>query len=740
MPKAAGTEAVIVLEDLRYRFEADGRYESTVHRVVQVLNADGVNSWSSIRAEWAPWQEARPAIRVRVVNPDGSVHDLDQKNIAEGPASQQSDDYTDRRVLQGPLPAMVPGSVIEQEIVTRLENNLFGAGSVSRIMLGASFPVASSRVVLDAPRGLPLKTEVRLLPKLKSASIQEGERVKTVFEQGEMEPLSPTPPFLPGDVPRWPYVAFATSPSWQETAQRYSAIVERQIGASDVRSLVANTLKGTTERTSAARLLLARLHRDVRYTGVEFGEAALVPATPAETLKRQFGDCKDKAATYVAMLRGAGIQAYLALLLTGPSHDVSPDLPGLGSFDHAIVFMPGSPDIWVDATADTFAFGGLPSADQGRMALVIRPETTGLVRIPDTPSVRNLLRETREFTLPEKGGARVVETSEAWDEAGARLRTDFADTKAKKAKDGIETYAKGMYSSEKVTAIEAPQSKDPDAFELRIVMEDAHRGFVSPVDAAVGIPYAPITNRLPDWLREELPKDEEKRTEDVELPSAFVTEWVYAVTPAPGFRYNAKLADEEISLGPARLTKKFETGEDGVVRAHIRFDTVKRRYTAAEADALRKGVLELLKEKVALVTFDQKGQSLLQSGKVREAIEEFRSLSRLHPTEALHHIQISTALMAAGAGEAARKEAREAVRLEPKLAYAYYNLGFVYLNDLIGRQFKPGFDPVEAEKAYRKAKELDPDDLEARKDLALLLEHDDRGVRYAPKSRMKEAI
>jgi transglutaminase-like putative cysteine protease len=115
----------------------------------------------------------------------------------------------------------------------------------------------------------------------------------------------------------------------------------------------------------------------VRYTGVEFGEARLVPEFPAETLRRKFGDCKDKSTLLVAALRASGIEAYLALLSAGSGQDVMPDLPGLGMFNHAIVFVPAtSPhdqDLWIDATTEYARVGTLPAADSDRLALVIRP-------------------------------------------------------------------------------------------------------------------------------------------------------------------------------------------------------------------------------------------------------------------------------------------------------------------------------------------------------------------------------
>ena len=103
----------------------------------------------------------------------------------------------------------------------------------------------------------------------------------------------------------------------------------------------------------------------------------------------------------VAMLRVAGIPAYVALLNAGVRLDVPAELPGIGLFDHAIVYAPGTPDLWIDATDEYARLGQLPIADQGRLALVARPETTTLVRIPEASSQDNVLLEQREVDLSE---------------------------------------------------------------------------------------------------------------------------------------------------------------------------------------------------------------------------------------------------------------------------------------------------------------------------------------------------
>src|SRR5207245_1919057 len=50
------------------------------------------------------------------------------------------------------------------------------------------------------------------------------------------------------------------------------------------------------------------------------------------------------------------------------------------------------------------------------------------------------------------------------------------------------------------------------------------------------------------------------------------------------------------------------------------------------------------------------------------------------------------------------------------------------------------WNPTEAERCYREALRLDPDDVIPRIDLAILLEHNARGQRYSKGARLEEAI
>ena len=193
-------------------------------------------------------------------------------------------------------------------------------------------------------------------------------------------------------------------------------------------------------------------------------------------------------------------------------------------------------------------------------------------------------------------------------------------------------------------------------------------------------------------------------------------------------------------MDPALLTEKFAAEKNGVVTAKLVFDSVKRRYTVAEATALRNKVAEFIDGPAILVNFEPEGAVLLREGKVGEALASYRALIALNPNAAVHHLQVANVLLDAGMGEAARDEARLAVKLDPNSALAERVLAEILKHDLVGRELRAGSDLTGAADAYRAAIKLDPDDHSAQADLAILLEYDPAGRRYSGQSKMKEAI
>ncbi len=751
-------DAIILLEEGRYLYDADGRSTYTWRMVYRILTPRGAEGWSSTQVRWEPWHQERPTLRARVVTADGSEHWLDPLTIGEFPVAEtDSDTYHDARILRAPLPAVAVGAVVESEIVVRETAPFFDRGNVRYFYFGSSVPTLESHLVIDAPADLPLHRITRLMPGLEPKREEADGRVRWSYDAGRLEPVPTIDGLIPSELPQTPYVAFSTGGSWAEVAARYAQIVEEQIASARVEDVAREAIRGAKTRDEKITRLLERLRRDVRYTAIEFGAAAIVPRTPAETLQRKYGDCKDQAALFVALLRASDIEAHVALLDTGPGPDIERELPGMGVFDHAIAYLPGDPPLWVDTTHEFARPNQLPPPDQDRLALIAAPGTRDLLRTPAPTPAENRIVLTREFFLTDEGPARVVETTEVWGAGELSYRSFYAQAKPDEVREGFKNYASSAFLTEDVGNFEIGDAADLSRpFRLRFEAQKSRRAWAQYADAGVAILLPPIFERLPDTFTEKKEEDEEKKEPesrepkkltppdaDLVLYEPFLTEWHYRIVPTPGLVPRPLPPSGTDALGPATLTREFKSADGSTVLVTLRLDTGKRRLTSAEVAELRRGVQQVLEAEPILVRFENVGEAHLEAGRIREALGEFRRLAGLHPGEASHHTQIARALLAGGLGEPARAEARRAVELAPDSVKAHNTLGWVLQHDLIGRRFGKGFDLEGAVAAYRRAIELALEPAESqgsRADLAILLEHNPDGIRYAAGARLDDAI
>src|SRR4029077_15792692 len=153
------------------------------------------------------------------------------------------------------------------------------------------------------------------------------------------------------------------------------------------------------------------------------------------------------------------------------------------------------------------------------------------------------------------------------------------------------------------------------------------------------------------------------------------------------------------------LAATYASEPSGIVTAMLRFDTVKSRFTAEEAEALRAASVKFRDEDFLELSFDHVGHALLAKGKIAEALAQYQQSVSHSPSSSLEKVRFADALLAAGLGEKARKVAREAVKLDPNSAPAYSTLGWILQHDLIGRHMKSGFDYEGSFAAYKKATE-----------------------------------
>lgn len=727
-------------EELTVSLDDEGRASRTYRVRFRILDKRAIEPWSTISESWSPWHQERAQIQAKVTSPDGRVDTLDQKTISESPERELGPNmFSDRRVVTAPLPQLMVGSVVEYETSIKDTQPFFLPGTMGRYRVGGEMAISGgSSLRLEFPEKFPFHYRVYAFELKPKIEVKNGRKL-VVFESGPLDRLEPPEPYSAPDSINFPHIRYSMHRSWAELAAQYGTVVEKQLARADVTALIASAKKEPT-REKKISALMKILHKKVRYTGLELGEAAVVPRMPEETLARGYGDCKDKATLLVAMLRGVGIDAQVALLSTGFGIDAEPELPGLQSFDHAIVYVPGAQPIWIDATLDLGGLGTVPAGVRGRMALVAGPKTKGLQQItPDRPDL-NRYFELREFYLSDFGPARVVETSHGEGSIETSLRHRFAAQPVEDLTKQLAQYAKDAYNAEKIDKIDRFNQDDvDDRFRLRLELLKARNGYTSDYQANVVFDG---TTALFQWLPGYITdvKTEKKRKADFIWTNPQVAEIRYRIVPASGFELRAVPEPINYSFGPAQLTGTFENGKDGVLTAVFRFDSKKTRYTADEVNAFRAGLKEYQQTKQIIAVFDHAASRLIKAGDLVQGLAKSRDWVKKEPKNAFHHIHMAEALLAAGFGEESKKEAREGVALAPNQMIAHFKLGWTLMSDFLGRELARGADLQGALASFRKAKELDPKNRAARQNIAYILEHNDDVVRYGKGAKLDEAI
>jgi transglutaminase-like putative cysteine protease/tetratricopeptide (TPR) repeat protein len=740
-----GMAVIELLEETRITFDRTGCRETHYRYVFRVDHESGLDGWRTIGAIWKPWNQERPVLKARVITPDGLEHTLDQATIGESPVHEDARVFDDRKRLTAPLPKLCVGALAEVEILTRETTPAFPEGTLVSVNLRQPVPVLQTRVVVESPEEMPLKWKVlNLSGSTPKRTVEQG-RSRLTLEVGRMDPPEGVEPYEPVEAHPHPALRVTTAPSWEALAKGYDAVVNRQLAGSDLTGRLQGLDGAGQDTRKRINLILERMHREIKYTGLEFGAASFVPRSPAEVLTRGYGDCKDKAALLVGTLRAAGIEAYVALLNTGPGQDVDEGLPGLNHFDHAIVYVPGPEPIWIDATAEYFHAGELPFPDQGRKALIARPGTSALTLIPSTRSQDNLIREVREVHLADIGPARVVEISSPGGLGEGYLRAGLSNTEPKQLRENIKKYVQGVYEAKDLGPMEMSDPHDlSKPFSLRLEALDSKIGTTYDFEATTTINLWNMTEKfrryVPAPTEKETTNPPAPRKQDLLFQEPYVTEWVYQIHPPIGFNARTLPAGDTLTFGPASLTRAFELKPDGTVVATFRFDSGKLRWTAAEYEVARQAIGDFGRSAPTSLGFDLTAEAHLSAGRIKESLQAYRDYASSRPGKAAPLGKLAMAQLRGGMGELAREQARRACVLEPESAHAQRTLGYILLHDLVGRPFQKGWDQPGAIKALREAKRLDPSDKLTRRNLAVVLEYNEAGERYGTGAPLDLAI
>lgn len=373
----------------------DGLTSAHLQQIWRINSVQGARSFSPRSVTYAAMSETLCMVRARVLKRDGgeveAVVSADQPVVERG-----SSMYFDSRSRDLHFAQLEPGDVVEIEyhLLPAAEVNPW-AGYYARMdLFRDSMPTGLRRRVVIAPSTMKLyAVEHGLRP---AVVRQHGEETTRIWEMRDIG-AQPFEALSPGASASGPYLHVSTIGSMEEFGRWYNGLLEPALKLDEnLRAVAQQILERKLTTQGKVEAVYESVQRSTKYVAFEFGVHSYQPYAVSMVERRGFGDCKDKAAMIVALLRAVGVPAEFAMVRTRSAGAVAEEAYSVQLFNHAVAYVPEL-KLYLDGTAEYAALGELPPDDQGATAMTVDAEGKATRRtVPfSAPESNRVTREVR---------------------------------------------------------------------------------------------------------------------------------------------------------------------------------------------------------------------------------------------------------------------------------------------------------------------------------------------------------
>ena len=234
------------------------------------------------------------------------------------------------------------------------------------------------RETIVAPKNYPLYTESHDVTFEKE---ETGDNVTYRWRYSASNPPSDfeLPPVSPLD--KFPRLLVSSFKDYSELGRAYAAMAApKEAITSKIQALADRLTSGIAGRRQQAEAIYNWVSKNVRYVAVDIGNGGIVPHDADSVLANAYGDCKDHAVLFAALLKARGIDSDTVLINSANAYNL-PDVAALVPLNHAITWLPEF-QIYADTTASTAPFGTLPFTEYGKPVVHTKTSTMATALTP----------------------------------------------------------------------------------------------------------------------------------------------------------------------------------------------------------------------------------------------------------------------------------------------------------------------------------------------------------------------
>lgn len=350
------------------------------HFAVEVLNAEGIQSFSNLNISFDPTYQTLKLHKLQIIR-DGKIID---KLKTSSINTLQRETSLERSIYDGSLTTSIILNDIRKNDILEYSYTIQGFNPINKgnytTYFYHQYDVPVSRVYTRAIFNKSKKINYKLFNKTAEPTIKTtGLTVEYIWDT-----FANDYKLYDTNTPSWfdihKNVEITSYSNWEEVVNWGLPLYTVKNDNLKVKELQLDNL--TKEQRIVK--LIRFVQDEVRYFGFESGINSYKPHKPSKVLNQRYGDCKDKSLLLIALLNTEGVKAFPLLVNTTNGKSIIDRLPTPGIFNHCVVKIEfEGKDYFVDPTISNQ--GGdlsrlyFPDYDYG---LLIKKGEKNLIELP----------------------------------------------------------------------------------------------------------------------------------------------------------------------------------------------------------------------------------------------------------------------------------------------------------------------------------------------------------------------
>jgi transglutaminase-like putative cysteine protease len=371
--------AKVLVQTRNIDVSADGSWIDTSHIEIQLLQQSAIGALSHPALTYSEQLQQADVAEAYTLKADKTKVPVAPDAIItqQSPMSARSPLLSDLKQKVIIFPNVEVGDTIVYTTITRTRPQFLGS-FIYDLVIPPPLPVDDASFTITIPKSLAPNIEQRGIDVQKKVGNDE---IVFTLKYANPTPSLRTPPMV-SDFDLAPRASVSTFKDYNELAKAYAVLALPMIAVTpQIQQQADQITAGISDRREQAMKIYDWVAAHIRYIALEFGQGGIVPHSAESVLTNAYGDCKDHAVLFAALLKAKGIESNLVLVNALNTYTIA-KVATMAPFDHVVTWLPEF-QLYADTTNGTnVPFGYLPNSEYGKPVLHIGDASGALHETP----------------------------------------------------------------------------------------------------------------------------------------------------------------------------------------------------------------------------------------------------------------------------------------------------------------------------------------------------------------------